>query len=113
MEATAGAESWEQDFEIAVTNVAPTITSTAPATATEGVLYTYTVTATGTPAPALSCTGQPASLRAAANNSLVSCSVGVIIVRCGFVFIHSDTSPIDLAGPCHLLRACPQRCTGL
>ena len=39
--------------------IAPTISSTAPATAVVGMAYSYSITATGNPSPSLSVSGLP------------------------------------------------------
>ena len=60
----AGSDQQVFNLEIkdSINPVAPTITSTAPATGTVGSLYTYMVTSTGVPRPTISVTGNPSWL---------------------------------------------------
>ena len=63
-----------QSFTLTVgpAGVAPSITSTPPATGTVGALYTYTVVAAGTPAPTVTVGGLPAWLAFNAGTGVLS-----------------------------------------
>lgn len=56
-----------QQFQITVSAIAPTITSTPPTSVTVGSNFSYAITATGTPTPTLSVAGNPAWLTLVGN----------------------------------------------